>query len=102
MFRAEENKNQTQKTRKKQQTKKKKQTNKTPKTMLLAQNFMGMGLDSVLVITDNLDENLLLASRNLPNVLICEPRHADPVSLVFYKKILITKPALAKIEEMLA
>jgi len=74
-----------------------------PKTKLLSQKLKGMGaLDSVLVITDALDENLLLASRNLPNVLICEPRHADPVSLVFYKKILITKLALAKIEEMLA
>jgi large subunit ribosomal protein L4 len=73
-----------------------------PKTKLLSQKLKGMGLDSVLVITDNLDENLLLASRNLPNVLIVEPRQADPVSLVFYKKVLITKPALAKIEEMLA
>ena len=73
-----------------------------PKTKLLSQKLKDMGLDSVLVITDSLDENLLLASRNLPNVLICEPRHADPVSLVFYKKILITKSALAKIEEMLA
>ena len=73
-----------------------------PKTKLLAQKLKDMGLDSVLVITDNLDENLLLASRNLPHVLICEPRHADPVSLVHYKKILITKAALAKIEEMLA
>ena len=73
-----------------------------PKTKLLAQKLKGMGLDSVLVITDNLDDNLLLASRNLPNVLVCEPRHADPVSLVFFKKVLITKPALAKIEEMLA
>src|SRR3954469_14603051 len=45
-----------------------------PKTKLLSQKLKGMGLDSVLVITDNLDENLLLASRNLPNVLICEPR----------------------------
>jgi large subunit ribosomal protein L4 len=61
-----------------------------------------MGLDSVLVITDNLEENLLLASRNLPNVLVVEPRQADPVSLVFYKKVLITKQALAKIEELLA
>jgi large subunit ribosomal protein L4 len=61
-----------------------------------------MGLEFVLVIIDNFDENLLLASRNLPNVLIVEPRHADPVSLVFFKKVLITKPALAKIEEMLA
>jgi len=73
-----------------------------PKTKILAQKLKGMGLDSGLVITDDLTDNLLLASRNLPNVLICEPRHADPVSLVFYKKVLITKPALAKIEEMLA
>jgi len=73
-----------------------------PKTKLLAQKLKSMGLDSVLVITDTLDENLMLASRNLPNVLVCEPRHADPLSLVFYKKVLITKPALAKIEEMLA
>ena len=73
-----------------------------PKTKLLAQKLKGMGLDSVLVITDSLDENLLLASRNLANVLVCEPRHAVPVSLVHFKKILITKPALAKIEEMLA
>ncbi len=74
-----------------------------PKTKLLSQKLKSMGaLDSVLVITDVLDENLLLASRNLANVLIVEPRHADPVSLVFFKKILITKPALAKIEEMLA
>jgi len=77
-------------------------TIEAPKTKLLSQKLKGMGLDSVLVITDNLEENLFLASRNLPSVLIVEPHQADPVSLVFYKKILITKPALAKIEEMLA
>ncbi|MDO9218771.1 MAG: 50S ribosomal protein L4 [Lacisediminimonas sp.] len=77
-------------------------TLEAPKTKLLSQKLKGMGLDSVLVITDNLDENLLLASRNLANVLVCEPRHADPVSLVFFKKILLTRAALAKIEEMLA
>jgi large subunit ribosomal protein L4 len=73
-----------------------------PKTKLLAQKLKDMGLDSVLVITDSLDENLMLAARNLPNVLVVEPRQADPMSLVFFKKVLITKPALAKIEEMLA
>jgi large subunit ribosomal protein L4 len=73
-----------------------------PKTKLLAQKLKNMGLDSVLVITDGLDENLMLAARNLPNVLVVEPRQADPMSLVFFKKVLITKPALAKIEEMLA
>jgi large subunit ribosomal protein L4 len=73
-----------------------------PKTKLLSQKLKGMGLESVLVITDNPGENLVLASRNLPHVLVCEPHQADPVSLVFYKKVLITKAALAKIEEMLA
>ncbi len=73
-----------------------------PKTKLLSQKLKGMGLDSVLVITDNLDENLLLASRNLPNVLVCEPRHADPVSLVRFEKVLITRSALAQVQEMLA
>ncbi|TWI60730.1 large subunit ribosomal protein L4 [Pseudoduganella lurida] len=73
-----------------------------PKTKLLSQKLAGLGLDSVLIITDNIEENLLLASRNLPNVLVVEPRHADPMSLVFYKKILVTKAALAKIEELLA
>src|SRR5580765_5702915 len=71
-----------------------------PKTRLLSEKLKLMGLDSVLVVTDNLEENLLLASRNLPNVLIVEPRQADPVSLVFYRKVLITRQALAKIEEL--
>ena len=74
-----------------------------PKTKLLSEKLKTMGcLDSVLIIADDFNENLMLASRNLPNVLIVEPRYADPVSLVHFKKILITKLALAKIEEMLA
>ena len=73
-----------------------------PKTKILAQKLKGMGLGSVMVITDGFDENLQLAARNLTNVLVVEPRHADPVSLVYYKNVLITKAALAKIEEMLA
>jgi large subunit ribosomal protein L4 len=77
-------------------------TLEAPKTKLLSQKLQGMGLQSVMIITDNLEENLLLASRNLPNVLVVEPRHADPMSLVFYKKIVVTKAALAKLEEMFA
>ncbi|MET3124127.1 large subunit ribosomal protein L4 [Oxalobacteraceae bacterium GrIS 2.11] len=74
-----------------------------PKTKMLADKLKAMGcLDSVLIIADQFDENLMLASRNLPNVMVVEPRYADPVSLVHFKKILITKPALAMIEEMLA
>ena len=52
-----------------------------------------MGLDSVLVIADQVDDNLFLASRNLANVLVVEPRYADPLSLVF-KKVLVTKAAV--------
>ena len=73
-----------------------------PKTKLLSQKLAGMGLESVMIITDTTDENLMLASRNLPHVLVVEPRHADPMSLVFYKKIVVTKAALAMIEEMFA
>ena len=56
----------------------------------------------VLVIADEVDENLFLASRNLANVLVIEPRYADPLSLVFYKKVLVTKGAIDKLKEMLA
>ena len=74
----------------------------SPKTKQLAQKFKAMGLDSVLVIADAVDENLLLASRNLANVLVVEPRYADPLSLVFYKKVLVTKGAIEQLKEMLA
>ncbi len=74
-----------------------------PKTKLLSEKLKAMGcLDSVLIITEEFNENLMLAARNLVNILVVEPRYADPVSLVFYKKVLITKAALIKIEEMLA
>jgi len=71
-----------------------------PKTKLLAGKLKAMGLDSALVITDAMDENLLLASRNLKNVLVVEPRYADPLSLIHYKRVIVTKGAMAKIEEM--
>ena len=74
----------------------------SPKTKLLAQKFKAMGLGSVMVITDTVDENLALASRNLANVLVVEPRHADPLSLVFYKKVLLTKGAIEQLKEMFA
>jgi large subunit ribosomal protein L4 len=73
-----------------------------PKTKLFAQKLKSMGLDSVLLITDSIDENLWLSSRNLPNVLVLEARQADPVSLVRFPRVLLTKGAVAKFEEMLA
>lgn len=73
-----------------------------PKTKLLASKFKAMGLDSVMVIADQVDENLFLASRNLANALVVEPRYVDPLSLVFYKKVLVTKGAIDQLKEMFA
>ncbi|MDQ5915902.1 MAG: large subunit ribosomal protein [Pseudomonadota bacterium] len=72
-----------------------------PKTKLFAQKFKGMGCDSVLVVTADLDENTYLASRNLPNVLVLEVNETDPVSLIRFPKVLMTKSAVAKFEEIL-
>jgi large subunit ribosomal protein L4 len=76
-------------------------TLESPKTKLAAEKLRNMGLESVLIITDALDENLYLATRNLPNVAVVETRYADPLSLIHYKNVLITKPAVAQLEEML-
>jgi large subunit ribosomal protein L4 len=73
-----------------------------PKTKLLAQKIKGMGFESLLVITDAVDQNLYLSSRNLPNVLVLAPGQADPVSLLRFDHTVITKGAVAKIEEMLS
>jgi large subunit ribosomal protein L4 len=73
-----------------------------PKTKLLAAKFKAMNLQSVLVISDVVDDNLYLASRNLPNVLVVEPRYADPLSLVHDKKVLVTKAAIDQLKEMFA
>jgi len=73
-----------------------------PKTKMLMAKLRGMGLDDVLIITDSLDENLVLSSRNLPNVEVVTVGHADPISLMRHAKVLVTKGAVAKIEEMLS
>ncbi|HWQ37324.1 MAG TPA: 50S ribosomal protein L4 [Burkholderiales bacterium] len=73
-----------------------------PKTKVLAQKVKGMGFQSLLLITDSLDQNLYLSSRNLPNVLVVNPGQADPVSLLRFENTLITKGAMARIEEMLS
>ncbi len=72
-----------------------------PKTKLFSQKIKGMVYDSVLVITDSLTENIFLASRNLPNVLVLEVSETDPVSLIRFPQVLMTKNALAKFEEIL-
>ena len=71
-----------------------------PKTKLLAQKVKSMGFSEVLVITDEMDSNLTLSSRNLPNVEVIAARQANPVALVRYPAVLLTKGALARLEEM--
>jgi len=74
----------------------------SPNTKALAAKFKAMNLDNVLVIAEEVDENLYLASRNLVNILVVEPRYADPLSLVHYKKVLVTKGAMDQLKEMFA
>jgi len=71
-----------------------------PKTKLLAQKVKSMGFSEVLVITDEVDSNLTLSSRNLPNVEVIAAKQANPVALVRYPTVLLTKGALARLEEM--
>jgi large subunit ribosomal protein L4 len=73
-----------------------------PKTKLLSAKLKGMGMDDVLIITDVIDDNLRLSSRNLPNVEIVTVGYADPVSLMRHAKVLVTKGAIAKFEELLS
>jgi len=73
-----------------------------PKTRLFAQKIKGLGLTgTVLIVTDKLDDNLFLASRNLPDVLVLETREVDPLSLVRFENIVLTKAAVSQFEEML-
>jgi large subunit ribosomal protein L4 len=77
----------------------------TPKTKAAVEKLKTYGLgeasSSVLIITDAFDENLYLATRNLAHVAVIEPRYADPLSLIHYKNVLITRTAIAQLEEML-
>jgi large subunit ribosomal protein L4 len=73
-----------------------------PKTKLLAQKVKALGFaDDLLVITDEVDANLALSSRNLANIEVIAAKNADPVSLVRYPTVLLTRRAVAKLEEML-
>jgi large subunit ribosomal protein L4 len=73
-----------------------------PKTKLLAQKIKAMGYGKVLIVTDNFDDNLYLSSRNLTDVLVLTAHQMDPVSLVHFPQVLLTKGAIAQLEETLA
>jgi large subunit ribosomal protein L4 len=73
-----------------------------PKTKLLARKIKALGLSgTVLVVTDKVDENMFLSSRNLPNVLVLEAQEVDPVSLVRFETVVLTKAAVLQFEEIL-
>jgi large subunit ribosomal protein L4 len=74
----------------------------SPKTKAFAQKIKGFGLTgTVLVVTDTLDDNVYLSSSNLTDVLVLETREVDPVSLVRFKNVLVTRGAVTQFEEML-
>lgn len=76
-----------------------------PKTKAFAQQLKSLGLEGKLLIVvaeEELNENLILASRNLKEVLVVPPRYADPLCLIYFDKVVVTKAAVAQIEEMLA
>jgi len=75
-------------------------TLEAPRTKLLAEKLRGMGLDDVLIITDSVDDNLRLSSRNLPNVDVVTAGEADPLSLMRHARVLVTRGAVAKMEEL--
>ncbi len=74
----------------------------SPKTKHFVEKIKNMGChEGVLVVTDNLDDNLYLSSRNLPHVLVVEVQHADPVSLVRFPQVIVTRSAVRQLEEIL-
>jgi len=75
---------------------------KQPKTRELLGKLQKLGLENALIVTVEPDDNLYLAARNLPKVAVCDVESADPVSLIGFEKVLMTKDALKKIEERLA
>lgn len=75
---------------------------KEPKTRELLGKLRELGLENTLIVTAEPDDNLYLAARNLPKVAVCDAASADPVSLVGFDKVLMTKDALKQIEERLA
>jgi large subunit ribosomal protein L4 len=72
-----------------------------PKTKALAQKVKALGFDQVLVLTDEVDRNLALSARNLTNVQVMAVRNANPIALVRSPRVLLTKGAVARLEELL-
>jgi large subunit ribosomal protein L4 len=74
---------------------------KEPKTKNITSLMKTLDLKDALLMTDELDENLYLSSRNLYHVGVCDTQSIDPVSLIGYENVVLTKAALKKVEAML-
>ncbi|ODC04655.1 50S ribosomal protein L4 [Terasakiispira papahanaumokuakeensis] len=72
-----------------------------PKTKQLAAKLKDLNLEKVLIVTDDVDQNLYLAARNIPHVEVVDVKAANPVSLIAHDKVLVTVPALRQFEEKL-
>ena len=74
----------------------------THKTKAFREKLIALELDEVMLITNNVDENLYLSSRNMPHVSVVEVKNIDPVSLLKFEKILLTTEGLKNLEELLS
>ena len=74
----------------------------TPKTKLFKAKMAELNIENALIVSKDLDENLFLAARNIPNVDVRDAASIDPVSLIAYDKVLVTVGALKQVEEALA
>ena len=73
-----------------------------PKTKDLLAKLKGLGLSNALIVTENLDENLYLAARNVPSIDVRDAAGIDPVALIAFDKVVVTVSALKQVEEALA
>ncbi|MFZ8930011.1 MAG: 50S ribosomal protein L4 [Pseudomonadales bacterium] len=74
----------------------------TPKTKALVAQLAALSVSNVLIVTEGMDDNLYLASRNLKDVDVRDVAATDPVCLIAHEKVLMTVEALKKFEEQLA
>ena len=72
-----------------------------PKTKLLVKQLSEYGVQNVLIVSAEVDENLYLAARNLHAVDVLDVEGVDPLSLIGHDKVMITVDAVKKFEEML-
>jgi len=74
---------------------------KDPKTKNVTALMKKLNVNDALLMSDELDENLYLSSRNLYHVGVCDTQSIDPVSLIGYENVVITEAAAKKLDEVL-